>query len=140
MPAETVLTTWKTTRITWIFSPILSSMEMERVGPIASLIEEALLLENGSGIRSQHINRILRSDDVASLVQDSDDELQNEGMLLIFFGCMMHQFINFLKLDPEYASLCQCGHKSVFVSRIGDHKTAIVQVDQLFRFRTQCRS
>ena len=75
-------------------------------GPIASLIE-ALLLENGSGIRSQHIDRILRSDDVASLVQDSDDELQNEGMLLNCFGYMMYQFINFLKLDPENASLHQ---------------------------------
>ena len=64
-------------------------------------------MENGSGIRSQHIDRILRSDDVASLVQDSDDELQNEGMLLNCFGHMMYQFINFLKLDPENASLCQ---------------------------------
>ena len=82
-------------------------------GPIASLIE-ALLLENGSGIRSQHIDRILRSDDVASLVQDSDDELQNEGMLLNCFGHMMYQFINFLSWIQKMLP-CVSGHKSIFV-------------------------
>ena len=74
-------------------------------GPIASLVD-AVLLENGRGTRCRHLDDDLKSDNIASLVQDSDDEL-NEGMLQNCVGYMLYQFINFLKLDRENVDLYQ---------------------------------